>query len=101
MAYLSKETSTLEYLSNIQIVDTSKAADTSYMAFVHDPFALEEMEKLIEIGRIQYNMTPLQRREMRDASKHCSYAFVDDYPWGTVEINGEKKVVCKCINLVC
>jgi hypothetical protein len=101
VVYLSKETSTVEYFSNIQIVDTSVHNDTKYMAFVHDPFALDKMSELINIGSISYTMTNLQNREMAAASKHCTYAFVNDYPWGTVEVNGEKKVVCKCINKEC
>lgn len=101
MVYLSKETSTVEYLSNIQIVDTSVHNDTKYMTFVHDPFALDTMSELISIGSISYTMTNLQKIEMASASKHCTYAFVNDYPWGTVEVNGEKKVVCKCINKEC
>jgi len=71
------------------------------VSYVHDPFAFEKMEKLIFSGIINYKMTDLQQREIKFLSKHCSYAFKDDYPWGTVEINGEKKVVCKCINLEC
>ncbi len=84
-------------MSNIQHIDK----DANYMSYVHDPFALEKMEKLILSGRINHKITSLQQREIKAASGHCSYAFNNDYPWGTVEINGEKKVVCKCINLEC
>lgn len=101
MAYLSKDTSTLGYLSNIQIIDKSISNDTKYMANVHDPFSLGLMKKLIEMGCINYKMTNLQCREMKAASGHCTFAFKDDYPWGTIYVDGEKKVVCKCINREC
>lgn len=98
---MSKEVSTLEYLSNLQPIDTSIANDIKYMSFVHDPFALEQMQKLIEMGRIQNIMTGIQAKEMKNASGHCAFAFKDDYPWGTVVIDGNKNVVCKCINQEC
>lgn len=101
VAYLSKEVSTLEYLSNIQPIDNSIPNDTKYMTFVHDPFALEQMAKMIETGRIKNVMTCIQAREMKIASRHCAFAYKDDYPWGTILVNGEKKVVCKCINREC
>lgn len=101
MAYLSKERSTLEYLSNIQIIDTTKPNDTKYMSFVHDPFSLEQMDKMIETGRIHYGMTQLQVKEKKTASGHCAFAFKEDYPWGTILLDGEKRVACKCINQEC
>lgn len=101
MEYLSKEVSTLEFLSNIQPIDTSIPDDTRYMSYVHDPFALEQMAKMIENGRVKRVMTKIQGKEMQTASGHCAFAFKDDYPWGTVIIDGEKKVVCKCINREC
>ncbi|MDD3415458.1 MAG: AAA family ATPase [Lachnospiraceae bacterium] len=98
---MSREKSTLEYLSNIQIIDTTISNDTKYMSFVHDPFSLEQMEKMIETGRIRYGMTQLQVKEKQTASGHCAFAFKDDYPWGTILVDDEKKVVCKCINQDC
>ena len=79
--YLSKEVSTLEYLSNLQYIDTSVPNDTRYMRFVHDPFALEQMKKLIEAGQIKTAMTDIQEKEMKNASGHCAFAYKDDYPW--------------------
>lgn len=101
MAYLIKEVSTIEYLSNLQPIDPKKKVDTEFLSFIHDPFALEEMNKLIRQCRLDYNMTDIQKKEMSHASIHCVFAFEDDYPWGTVYINNEKKVVCKCINYNC
>ena len=98
---MTKEKSTLEYISNIQWIDSSKENDTSYMKHVHDPFALEEMDQKIKNGRIKFYLTDIQKKEMKAAAGHCSFAFKEDYPWGTVEIEGEKKVVCKCINTKC
>ena len=98
---MRKEKSTVEYLSNIQWVDKDKTNDTYYMNFVHDPFSLEIMKKLINDRRINYNMTPIQKAEMQAAAGHCSFAYKDDYPWGTVIVDGEQKVVCKCLKFDC
>jgi superfamily I DNA/RNA helicase len=38
---------------------------------------------------------------MQAASGHCQYAYKDDYPWGTVRINGKPRVVCKCTKKDC
>ncbi len=98
---MSNEKSTLEYLSNIQWIDDSKLNDTAYMKHVHDPFSLERMMQKINDCRIEYHMTSLQEHEMKAAAGHCAFAFKNDYPWGTIELDGYKKVVCKCINTEC
>lgn len=58
MACLSDALSTVAYLSNIQIVENEN--DTRYIQSVHDPFALEQMKRLIDERRIEYQLTPLQ-----------------------------------------
>ena len=101
VACLSREVSTLEYRSNLQPVNRKVSVDKEFMSHIHDPFALDMMSGLIDKGIIQYKMSGIQSAEMKNASRHCSYAFSGDYPWGTVNTDGEQKVVCKCINLEC
>jgi DNA helicase-2/ATP-dependent DNA helicase PcrA len=98
---LDEGRSTIAYLSNLQPVDVNIETDNHFLSFIHDPFALTLMEGLINSGYLKYKMTPLQEKEMKSASRHCIYAFKDDYPWGTIIIGDEKKVVCKCTNKEC
>ena len=89
--------STVRFKSNLQPVIGSYREDRHFLSSIHDPFALEAM------GKAGYDtITPIQKREYRDASLHCSYAFEGDYPWGTiVGPDGKQCVVCKCTNTDC
>ena len=90
-------TSTVSFRSNLYPIKGSAGEDKKFLSAIHDPFALEAM------GKMGYGaITPIQRKEFRDASLHCSYAFQNDYPWGTiVALDGTQKVVCKCTNTKC
>lgn len=98
---MSKETSTVEYLSNLQPVDISQSIDVQFLRHIHDPFALEILDRLISQGAFSYKMTGIQQVEMQNASRHCAYAYKDDYPWGTILVENSMKVVCKCLNSEC
>lgn len=98
---MSKEKSTLGYLSNIQWIDITKENDISYMRYVHDPFSLEKMISKRREGKINYYPSSLQGKEFKHVAGHCAYAFKNDYPWGTVSDREGQSVVCKCINTEC
>lgn len=89
--------SSVEFRSNLQLVNGDFRNDRNFLSSIHDPFALEWMQKL------EYEaITPIQKKEFRDASLHCAYAFADDYPFGTiVNTQGVQQVVCKCTNVNC
>lgn len=89
--------STVAFKSNLQILNDYIDKDRNFLASIHDPFALAIMrERNIDA------ITTRQKEEYDAASLHCTYAFEDDYPWGTViDNNGEAKVVCKCTNVSC
>lgn len=94
--------STLDYRSNLQLVDIKKREfGTEYLSKIHDPFSLEELKKYIDFWHPDFHLTAIQKQEMRNASGHCAFAFKDDYPWGTVFIDGKETVVCKCTNKKC
>lgn len=90
-------TSTVAFRSNLQTVNGPIRDDQHFLSSIHDPFALEVM------GRLGYEViTSIQKKEYRDAALHCSYAYKDDYPWGTiVDSAGHQRVVCKCTNTTC
>lgn len=93
----SNITSTVAFKSNLQPVKGSIREDKEFLSAIHDPFALTILNSH-GYGAI----TPIQQKEFRNASLHCSYAYKDDYPWGTiVDTNGQQKVVCKCTNTEC
>lgn len=89
--------STVAFTSNLQPIRGSFVEDKHFLSSIHDPFALEAMDKA------GYEMiTKIQRSEYRNASLHCIYAYEDDYPWGTIIKNdGSQRVVCKCTNVNC
>lgn len=96
------EYTTLEYVSNLEPVgkgwgDFSK----EYLSKIHDPFALEELKNYIRTSQINYSLTDIQEKEMQAASGHCKFAYEDDYPWGTINIDGKPRVVCKCTKKDC
>ena len=89
--------STVAFMSNLQPIRGPFGEDKHFLSSIHDPFALEAMDKA------GYEMiTKIQRSEYRNASLHCIYAYEDDYPWGTIIKNdGSQRVVCKCTNVNC
>lgn len=94
--------STLDFRSNLQPVDIKKRGfGTEYLSKIHDPFSLEELKKYIDLWQPDFRLTEIQKQEMRNASGHCAFAFKDDYPWGTVFVDGKETVVCKCTNKKC
>ena len=89
--------STVTFRSNLQPVTGSYETDQQFRSAIHDPFALEMMKK-----RGYDTVTLIQNKEYRDAALHCSYAFPDDYPYGTIiDETGKARVVCKCTNTAC
>lgn len=90
--------SSIAYKSNIQPVKQEDLlSDASFLKHIHDPFALEILYK-----KDSMYLDSLQKKEFDYASMHCAYAYKDDYPWGTVNINEkDKKVVCKCTKTDC
>lgn len=93
----SKACSTVTFKSNLQSVVGSISEDKHFLASIHDPFALDTMHQLgFEM------ITSIQQQEYQDAALHCSFAYKDDYPWGTViDFQGKERVVCRCINVSC
>lgn len=89
--------SNVSFTSNLQpIGETERFNDSALLQYVYDPFALDFMH------RQKFNMTESQQQAWEKASGHCSLAFADDYPWGTVkDKSGKEKVVCKCLNIRC
>lgn len=89
--------SSIAFRSNLQLVNGDFRNDRNFLSSIHDPFALEWMKKLGYEA-----ITPIQKKEFRDASLHCAYAFADDYPFGTiVNAKGIQQVVCRCTNVKC
>lgn len=89
--------SSVAFMSNLQLVNGDFRNDHNFLSSIHDPFALEWMKKLGYEA-----ITPIQKKEFRDASLHCAYAFADDYPFGTiVNAQGIQQVVCRCTNVNC
>lgn len=89
--------STLAYRSNIFPVSKSSFGDDrDFLAQIHDPFSLEIMK------RNGYGLTSRQEKEYDYASVHCTYAYKDDYPWGTITTdNNSTKVICRCTKIEC
>ena len=85
----SKACSTVTFKSNLQSVVGSISEDKHFLASIHDPFALDTMHQLgFEM------ITSIQQKEYQDAALHCSFAYKDDYPWGTViDFQGKERVV--------
>ena len=99
---MSEMTTTVEYISNIQPVKTDVIMDDQqFLSHIHDPFALEVLKKQLDWRQHSYSLSKIQQKEMDAASGHCAFAFKDDYPWGTVVIEGRQTVVCKCLNKKC
>lgn len=99
---MTKRVSTIEYLSNLQPVVGKIKEDKEFLSNIHDPFSLAIMNDWINSKKLKYNFTKLQEEEYKNASVHCTYAFKDDYPWGTInDKNNNKIVICKCTNTSC
>lgn len=89
--------STLVYQSNVfPVLKSSFMEDRDFLAQIHDPFSLEIMKKN------GYALNSRQEKEYLCASVHCTYAYKDDYPWGTVTTaDNSIKVTCKCTRTDC
>jgi len=92
---------TVEYQSNLEPLEGEGRPGSEYLSKIHDPFALEALKKYLNFYSSGYTLTGIQQSEMQAASGHCAYAYKDDYPWGTVTLDGHKRVVCKCTNRSC
>ena len=87
-------TSNLEFRSNLQPIFDDKWSEVHKM--IMDPFALEIMQKQ------HLFLSEKQRNQIQYASEHCSYAYKDDYPWGTIRLeDGSEVPVCKCLRVTC
>lgn len=94
--------STVMFYSNIQPVNERKIlSDHQFLSKIRDPFALSELGKRIAMKDTQYQFSEIQKSEYNYASLHCSYAYKDDYPWGTVTSDGQERIACKCLNVEC
>ena len=91
--------STVILRSNLYPVRTGRVvSDKDFLAAINDPKALHRLRAYGPRGD-QY-LNKLQQRQ-EDKGQHCTPALDDDYPWGTVIIDGVQKVVCKCTNYRC
>lgn len=94
--------STVMFYSNIQPVNEKRIlSDHQFLSKIRDPFALSELGKRIDKKDTQYQFSEIQKSEYNYASLHCSYAFRDDYPWGTLVSDGQERIACKCLNVQC
>lgn len=92
---MESNVSTVAFRSNLYPVHGNGMDDHVFHSKIHDPFALEELQK-------HTYLTLIQKDEFRWASGHCSYAAEGDYPWGTVKDEaGREHVVCRCLNTQC
>ena len=92
---MESNVSTVAFRSNLYPVNGNGMDDHVFHSKIHDPFALEELQK-------HTYLTLIQKDEFRWASGHCSYAAEGDYPWGTVKDEaGREHVVCRCLNTQC
>ena len=91
---MNNSRSNLEFRSNLQPITDDNWSRV--WGKIIDPFAL----KILKAKQIY--ITPAQQDQYQYASEHCSYAFKDDYPWGTVRLDDGREVpVCKCLNTSC
>lgn len=92
---MESNVTTVAFRSNLYPVNGNGMDDHVFHSKIHDPFALEELQK-------HTYLTLIQKDEFRWASGHCSYAAEGDYPWGTVKDEaGREHVVCRCLNTQC
>lgn len=93
---------TVEYRSNLQPYSKeNERSEKGYLSHIHDPFALEALRKYLYSYGCDYHLSEIQEKEIKDAAEHCVYAYENDYPWGTISVNGKPVVVCKCTNHAC
>lgn len=97
----NKFNSTLQFKSNIESLQKDALEDWNFLAKIHDPFALTELEKQISKMTTRYRLNPIQDLEKKRASTKCMFAVDDDYPWGTIISGDQRKVVCKCLKISC
>ena len=91
---MESNVSTVAFRSNLYPYDDG-GFNSVFRTKIHDPFSLEILKRT----RV---LTPLQKQEYQYASLHCAYAAKDDYPWGTIkDMDGQERVVCKCLNTSC
>ncbi len=93
----TRPTSTVSFKSNLYEVKSDFIVnDRVFLSHIHDPFGLTFMKNR------GIRFTKVQDVQYFNASGHCSYAFKDDYPWGTViDQNGNAHQVCRCLNTEC
>lgn len=90
--------SNVEFKSNLYPVKEYFRSDGEFLLQIHDIFALEILKRTLP----NFKMSPLQVKEYRAASVHCSFARKGDYPFGTIfDKAGNKTVACKCLNTSC
>lgn len=89
--------STVSFKSNLYVVKADSIInDREFLAQIHDPFGLSLMKKR------SIRFTEDQTIQYQYASEHCTYAFANDFPWGTVrDENGRVHQVCRCLNREC
>lgn len=99
---MDSDTSTIIYKSNLQILKKQYSLeDNEFLSCIRDPFALEKLQKSINMKRTHYTLSKIQE-DISLKGIHCSLAYEDDYPWGTIKDDeGSEKVVCKCIRKEC
>ena len=97
----STSSSSICFTSNIYPVNGSPLTDRHFLSQIHEPKALEFLDRRIKSKMTDYRFSAIQAEEFRHASLHCKYAADDDYPWGTIVIDGEKRICCKCTKFDC
>lgn len=97
--------SSVAYLSNIQDIKTDNILDDcKFLSHILDPKALEILKRhatpASEHGwdNTKYRLSFLQRDIFKNAALSCGR---DNMSWGIMIKNGEKIVVCKCVQTHC
>lgn len=92
--------STIEFKANLYPVDSDRIIrDRKFLDQIVDPFALEKLSTITPTRNELLNKH--QKKQLRRASYHCSFAYENDYPWGTQLTDGEPRLVCLCTRYSC
>jgi len=91
---------TIEFRANLYPVETDRILrDRKFLDQIIDPFALEKLSTITPTRNELLNKH--QKKQLRRASYHCSLAYEDDYPWGTMFADGNPRLVCLCTRFSC
>lgn len=89
----------ITFVSNLYPVKTNISEDLNFIHQIRDPFCLE---KMVKNPLYMNKLSNEQLTIFAQAGGHCEYADKDDYPWGSVILEGGiEKVICKCTKKEC